>query len=109
MKTLLSPAKVNLYLKVLSRRPDGYHNIRSIVDLISLYDRIHIEDIAGDEIIVDDDKGILPRGEGNTVYRAIRMLSEAASVRRGIHVSIEKHIPIGSGLGGPSSNAATVL
>lgn len=109
MKTLLSPAKVNLYLKVLSRRPDGYHNIRSIVDLISLCDRIHIEDIAGDEIIVDDDKGVLPRGEGNTVYRAIRMLSEAACVRRGIHVSIEKHIPIGSGLGGPSSNAATVL
>jgi len=109
MKTFLSPAKVNLYLKVLSRRPDGYHNIRSMVDLVSLYDRIHIEDIAGDEIIVDDDKGILPRGEGNTVYRAVRMLKEASGLRRGIRVFIEKQIPIGAGLGGPSSNAATVL
>jgi 4-diphosphocytidyl-2-C-methyl-D-erythritol kinase len=72
--TVLSPAKVNLYLKVLSRRPDGYHDLRSLVDLISLHDTIHIEDIGGDEIVVDDDRGILPRGEGNTVYRAVRML-----------------------------------
>jgi 4-diphosphocytidyl-2-C-methyl-D-erythritol kinase len=107
--TVLSPAKVNLYLKVLSRRPDGYHDLRSLVDLISLHDTIHIEDIGGDEIVVDDDRGILPRGEGNTVYRAVRMLREAAGVRKGVRVLIEKRIPIGSGLGGPSSNAATVL
>lgn len=108
-KTFISPAKVNLYLKVLSRRPDGYHDLRSLVDLVSLYDTIHIEDIAGDEIVVDDDRGILPRGEGNTVYRAVRMLREATGVRRGVRILIEKRIPIGSGLGGPSSDAATVL
>ncbi len=107
--TVLSPAKVNLYLKVLSRRPDGYHDLQSLVDLISLYDTIHIEDIAGDEIVVDDDRGVLPRGEGNTVYRAVRMLREAAGVKRGVRVFIEKRIPIGAGLGGPSSNAAAVL
>jgi 4-diphosphocytidyl-2-C-methyl-D-erythritol kinase len=107
--TVLSPAKVNLYLKVLSRRPDGYHDLWSLVDLVSLYDTIHIEDIAGDEIVVDDDRGILPRGEGNTVYRAVRMLREATGVKKGVRIFIEKRIPIGSGLGGPSSNAATVL
>lgn len=108
-KTVLSPAKVNLYLKVLSKRPDGYHNILSIVDIISIYDTIHIEDIEGDEIVISDDKGVLPRGEGNTMFRAVRMLREAASVRRGVRIFIEKGIPIGSGLGGPSTNAATVL
>lgn len=108
-KTVLSPAKVNLYLKVISKRPDGYHNILSIVDLISLYDSIYIEDIDTDEIIVGDDKGVLPEGEGNTVFRAARMLREAASVNRGVRIFIEKQIPIGSGLGGPSTNAATVL
>jgi len=107
--TVLSPAKVNLYLKVLSRRPDGYHDLQSLVDLVSVYDTIHIEDISGDEIVIDDDRGILPRGEENTVYRAVRMLREAAGVRKGVRVFIEKRIPIGSGLGGPSSNAATVL
>ncbi|MBP1749426.1 MAG: 4-diphosphocytidyl-2C-methyl-D-erythritol kinase [Deltaproteobacteria bacterium] len=110
MKTsVLSPAKVNLYLKVLSRRPDGYHNLQSIVDIISLSDIIHIEDIPGDEIILDDDKGILPKGEGNTVYRAVRMLKQATGVERGVRILIEKKIPVGSGLGGPSSNAAAVL
>jgi 4-diphosphocytidyl-2-C-methyl-D-erythritol kinase len=104
-----SPAKVNLYLKVLSRRPDGYHNLQSIVDIISLSDTIHIEDVPGDEIILGDDRDILPRGEGNTVFRAVRMLKEAAGVRRGVRIFIEKRIPIGSGLGGPSSNAAAVL
>lgn len=107
--TVLSPAKVNLYLRVLCRRPDGYHDLQSLVDVISLYDTMHIEDAAGDEIVVDDDRSVLPWGEGNTVYRAVRMLREAAGVKKGVRVFIEKRIPIGSGLGGPSSNAATVL
>ncbi len=111
MKTsvVLSPAKVNLYLKVLSRRPDGYHNLQSLVDIISLSDIIHIEDIPGNEIILEDDRNVLPRGEGNTVFRAVRALKETTGVRRGIRIFIEKKIPIGSGLGGPSSNAAAVL
>ncbi len=110
MKTsVTSPAKVNLYLKVLSRRPDGYHNLQSLVDIISLSDTIHIEDIPGSKIIVDDDRGVLPRGEGNTVFRAVRTLKEAKGVKYGIRILIEKRIPIGSGLGGPSSNAAAVL
>lgn len=108
-KTVISPAKVNLYLKVLSKRPDGYHNILSVVDIISLCDTVHIQDTENDEIIVCDDQGILPRGEGNTVFRAARLLKEAAAVRRGVRIDIEKRIPIGSGLGGPSTNAATVL
>jgi 4-diphosphocytidyl-2-C-methyl-D-erythritol kinase len=108
-QTFLSPAKVNLVLKVLSKRPDGYHNIISLVDPVSLYDLIHIEEMDNDCIIVKDDKGILPEDEQNTMYRAAQCIKETYSVRKGVHIYVEKKIPIGSGLGGPSSNAATVL
>ncbi len=107
--TCLSPAKVNLFLKVLSKRPDGYHNIYSVVDLISLYDLIHIEENESNNITVRDDKGILPEGELNTIYRAARLIKEKYSIQKGVSIYVEKKIPIGSGLGGPSSNAATVL
>ena len=107
--TILSPAKVNLFLKVVSKRPDGYHNIVSIVDIISLFDIIHMEEIPGDIVTVKDDKGILPQGMANTMYRTIIALKKRFKISSGVHVYIEKKIPIGSGLGGPSSNAATVL
>ena len=107
--TVLSPAKVNLFLKVVSKRPDGYHNIVSIVDLISLFDVIHFEETSDDIVTVRDDKDVLPRDMGNTMYRAATNLKERFNIKSGIHICIEKHIPIGSGLGGPSSNAATVL
>ena len=107
--TALSPAKVNLFLKVVSKRPDGYHNIVSIVDIISLFDVIRIEEIPDDIVSVKDDKGVLPDGMANTMYRAVIALKERFNIRSGVSVYVEKHIPIGSGLGGPSSNAATVL
>jgi len=107
--TVLSPAKVNLFLKVVSKRPDGYHNIVSIVDIISVFDVIHIEEIPDDVIIIEDDKDILPKDAANTMYRAAVALKERFKISRGVRVFVEKNIPIGSGLGGPSSNAATVL
>ena len=107
--TVLSPAKVNLFLKVISKRLDGYHNIISIVDIISLFDVIHFEEILDDIVNVKDDKGILPDGMANTMYRAAIALKERFKITSGIDIYIEKNIPIGSGLGGPSSNAAAVL
>jgi 4-diphosphocytidyl-2-C-methyl-D-erythritol kinase len=107
--TILSPAKVNLFLKVVSKRPDGYHNIVSIVDIISLFDVIHIEETPDNIVTVTDNKGVLPDGMANTMYRAIVTLKERFKIGSGVSIYIEKNIPIGSGLGGPSSNAATVL
>jgi len=109
IRTYSSPAKVNLLLKVLGRRPDGYHNIVSIVDLISLEDTLHVEELADDLVIVEDDKRLLPSGHPNTVYRAAMLLKETYRVKRGARFFIEKNIPIGAGLGGPSSNAAAAL
>lgn len=106
---IVSPAKVNLFLKVLSKRPDGYHNIVSIVDIISLYDIILIEELEDDVVIVNDDRGVLPEGQANTIYRAAVLLKKMYNIRSGVKIFVEKHIPIGSGLGGPSSNAAAVL
>jgi 4-diphosphocytidyl-2-C-methyl-D-erythritol kinase len=105
----LSPAKINLFLKVLSKRPDGYHNIVSLVDLVSLCDVLHIEEDSRDRVIVEDDRGLLPQGPENTVYRAIMLLKERFKVALGVRVVIEKRIPIGAGLGGGSGNAATVM
>ena len=107
--TVLSPAKVNLFLKVISKRQDGYHNIVSIVDIISLFDIIHIEEVPDDIVTVKDNKGVLPDGMANTIYRAIITLKERFKVGTGVSVYVEKNIPIGSGMGGPSSNAATAL
>ncbi|HEY3275890.1 MAG TPA: 4-(cytidine 5'-diphospho)-2-C-methyl-D-erythritol kinase [Syntrophorhabdaceae bacterium] len=107
--TYLAPAKVNLLLKVLSKRDDGYHNIFSVVDLVSLYDVLHIEDDPSGRVVVEDDKALLPEGEKNTVYRAIMLVKKKFGVSRGARVFMEKNIPIGSGLGGPSSDAATAL
>ena len=106
---LLSPAKVNLLLKVISRRPDGYHNLVSIVDLVSLYDRISVGELPDNRVVVRDTEGRLPAGAGNTVWRAIMLLKEKFPRTPGVEVIIEKHIPMGAGLGGGSSDAATVL
>lgn len=106
---MLSPAKVNLYLKVLSKRPDGYHNLVSIVDIISIYDVIRIEDNPDGTIVVGDDADRLPRDSGNTMFRAAMLLKETFRVREGVRIHVEKRIPVGAGLGGPSTDAATVL
>ncbi|HAR97258.1 MAG TPA: 4-(cytidine 5'-diphospho)-2-C-methyl-D-erythritol kinase [Deltaproteobacteria bacterium] len=107
--TFLSPAKVNLFLKVVSRRPDGYHNLVSLVDPISLYDVLHVEEDLAGRVITEDDCKLLPQGPANTIYRAIMALKERYGVKRGVRVMVEKRIPIGAGLGGPSSNAAVVI
>jgi len=107
--TFLSPAKVNLFLKVILKRPDGYHNLVSLVDPVSLYDIIHIFEEPTERIIVEDDRNLLPTGSGNTIYRAVTALRERYGVKDGVRIMVEKRIPIGSGLGGPSSNAAVVI
>jgi 4-diphosphocytidyl-2-C-methyl-D-erythritol kinase len=108
-QTVLSPAKVNLFLKVTSKRPDGYHNLVSIVDVISLYDVMHIREAPKGEVIVRDDRGLLPQGGANTIYRAIMLMKERYSIDSGVEVYVEKRIPPGSGLGGGSGNAATAM
>jgi 4-diphosphocytidyl-2-C-methyl-D-erythritol kinase len=100
---------VNLFLKVTSKRPDGYHNLVSVVDIISIYDVMRLQEARDGEVVVRDDQGLLPRGAANTVYRAIMLIKEKYGIAAGMIVDVEKRIPIGSGLGGGSGNAATVM
>ncbi len=79
----MSPAKVNLFLKVTSKRPDGYHNLVSVVDIISIYDVIRMQEARGGEVVVRDDRGLLPHGAANTIYRAIMLIKERYGVACG--------------------------
>jgi 4-diphosphocytidyl-2-C-methyl-D-erythritol kinase len=103
-----SPAKINLYLEVVSRRPDGYHEIESVMQLVDLCDVVRLHR-TGEGIRVSVSGADLPLDEGNLAYRAAAMFLEAAGSHGGVHIHLEKRIPVAGGLGGGSSNAAAVL
>ncbi len=102
-------AKINLRLHVLGRRSDGYHELRTIFQAISLRDTIEISVASAPGIRVDTDDSALPRGRENLVYRALEALSGEIDFRGGLHVRLEKRIPVARGLGGGSSDAAAAL
>ncbi len=106
---LKSPAKVNLRLEILRRREDGYHELRTILQKISLYDVISVFLKKERGIAISTDHPGLPIGRGNLVYRAAQMILKRLEYKGGLHIDIRKEIPMGAGLGGGSSNAATVL
>jgi len=105
----LSPAKVNLYLRVLRKRRDGYHDIASLMQRISLCDEMIFRPAAGG-IRVRCPGSSLPENEGNIVFRAAEaFFAQADHTSQGIDITINKIIPVAAGLGGGSSNAATTL
>lgn len=108
MISKISPAKVNLHLRVLRRREDGYHDILSLMQRVSLCDEMTFEPRAG-RIVVRCPDSALPEDEGNIVYRAAAAFHARTGVLPGIEITIRKRIPIAAGLGGGSSNAATTL
>jgi 4-diphosphocytidyl-2C-methyl-D-erythritol kinase len=105
---LLSPAKVNLFLDVISKRPDGFHNIFTVFERIDLFDRI-VMDVIKDEIIIETDNKDIPRGKDNLAFKAAELFLKKFRVKKGLHIRINKNIPVAAGLGGGSSDAATVL
>jgi 4-diphosphocytidyl-2-C-methyl-D-erythritol kinase len=103
-------AKINLGLKLLAKRPDGYHEIRSIYQTIALHDRLEISlGKAGQGIRFGCDNPEIPAGGENLVYRACELWRRATGFRGGVRARLEKIIPAGSGLGGASSDAAAAL
>ena len=110
MLTLSSPAKINLTLEVLSKRPDGYHEVRTLMQTVDLCDSITIEELPkARSLEIHVDKMSCPTDERNLVWQAIHWLRESTGFDVGLSVTIEKRIPIGGGLGGGSSNGAAVL
>ncbi len=108
MITKASPAKINLYLRVMGKREDGYHEILSLMQKIDLCDEMDFRPSAGG-ISVHCPGTTLPEDEGNIVYRAASAFYSRILRPPAIDISIRKRIPIAAGLGGGSSNAATTL
>ena len=102
-------AKINLYLDVESKRDDGYHNIISIMQSISLCDNIKIKFVDGEEILILCNIEGIPCDRSNLAYRAADAFFNALGRKCGIEIDIEKNIPFAAGLGGGSSDAAAVL
>ena len=102
-----SPAKLNLFLHIVGRRDNGYHELQSIFQLIDLYDWISFETIEEDQIQIEGLAEV--KLEQNLIYRAAQYLRPHAKTPCGLKISVEKNIPMGAGLGGGSSNAATTL
>lgn len=105
---ILAPAKINLYLEVIERRPDGYHNIESIMQTVGLYDRLIIDPRPGALTMECSTPG-LPIDERNLAMRAAIALKTALGTDKGAHIRLEKQVPMGAGLGGGSSDAAACL
>jgi 4-diphosphocytidyl-2-C-methyl-D-erythritol kinase len=99
-----APAKLNLFLHVLGKRRDGYHELQTVFRLIDAADRVGIAPRSDDRLTFDG-----PFGEENLVFRAARLLKQETGCRLGADLVLQKNLPVGGGLGGGSSDAATAL
>ncbi|WP_173910082.1 4-(cytidine 5'-diphospho)-2-C-methyl-D-erythritol kinase [Acinetobacter sp. Marseille-Q1618] len=102
-----SPAKLNLFLHITGRRENGYHELQSIFQLIDLYDWMEFTQNTADQICIEGLNSV--DLEQNLIYKATQILKPFAKALTGLTINIEKNIPMGAGLGGGSSNAATTL
>lgn len=101
--------KINLGLDVLGRRPNGYHDVRMVMQTVYLYDQILLEKTDKEGISLKTNLFYLPVNENNLAYRAAKMLIDEFAIKEDVHISLEKHIPVAAGMAGGSSNAAAVL
>src|ERR1700691_4633939 len=102
-------AKVNLRLHVLGRRQDGYHELRTLFQSITLHDVLDLSKLRGRSIELEIDDPALPRDRENLVYRAIEAMRRELNYRGGIHARLTKQIPVARGLGGGSRDAASAI
>jgi 4-diphosphocytidyl-2-C-methyl-D-erythritol kinase len=107
MLTLASPAKINLFLRILNRRPDGYHELASLFQAVDLCDLMTFTLADSDCLRCSDSS--LPTGPSNLIWRAIDLFRQRTGLNKALHVILDKRIPIEAGLGGGSSNGATAL
>lgn len=107
--TLNAPAKVNYLLDVIRRRPDGYHDLRMVMQRINLCDEINLTLTETPALSVTCGKQGVPDGPGNIAWKAARIMLDLAGTGMGARISITKKIPVAAGLGGGSSDAASVL
>jgi 4-diphosphocytidyl-2-C-methyl-D-erythritol kinase len=103
------PAKINLWLEVLSRRADGYHDLSSLMLPIGVYDEVDLRLFPDGGIVLECDHAEVPRDRNNLAWRAAEFFFEATGIESGLHIGLKKNIPVAAGLGGGSADAAGVL
>ncbi|WP_112179119.1 MULTISPECIES: 4-(cytidine 5'-diphospho)-2-C-methyl-D-erythritol kinase [Paraliobacillus] len=104
-----APAKINLSLDVLHKRPDNYHEIEMVMTTVDLADRIELTSIDTDKIVMGSESRFIPNDERNLAYRAAKLIKDKYHINKGVHITVEKFIPVASGLAGGSSDAAATL
>jgi len=106
--TVFSPAKINLYLRIVGKRPDGYHELETLMLPLDFGDEITLQPLDG-ELRLECDNPSLPTDDSNLALRAAKLLGEDCGGKRGAKIALTKRTPLAAGLGGGSSNAAAVL
>ncbi len=104
-----APAKINLSLDVLHKRNDGYHEVEMVMTMVDLADRLTMEELPRDTIIISSQVGFIPLDEKNLAFQAAKLIKERYRVNRGVYIHLDKHIPVAAGLAGGSSDAAATL
>lgn len=104
-----APAKINLLLDVLRKRDDGFHEVEMIMTMVDLSDRLEMEELPRDQIILSSQAGFIPLDEKNLAFQAARLIKDRYDVRRGVYIHLDKNIPVAAGLAGGSSDAAAAL
>jgi 4-diphosphocytidyl-2-C-methyl-D-erythritol kinase len=107
--TVRTAAKLNLSLRVLGRRADGYHSVETVLHTIGLWDRLRFSLLPEPEIALSVDVADVPGDESNLCWRAARLLADHTRSQRGVAIALEKGVPVSAGLGGGSSDAAATL
>ena len=104
-----APAKINLYLEIINKRQDGYHNIESVMHTVSLFDVLEFSETELNKIELVCENSELSNPEKNIVYKATKVFKEKYNINKGIKIKLTKNIPMGAGLGGGSSDAAATI
>ena len=102
-------AKINLYLRILSKRADGYHDLDTVFQTISLHDTIEASVVHDSQVVLSCSDRAVPVNENNLIIRAAKALQERFGVKRGARIRLQKRIPMQAGLGGGSADAAMTL
>ena len=104
-----APAKINLGLDVLYKREDGYHELEMIMASIDLADRLSFKKIPDNKIVIETNSGFLPTDRKNNIFQAVEAMQKKYHFNEGVHVTLQKNIPVAAGLGGGSSDAAATF
>ena len=107
--TLLSPAKINLTLEILGTRPDGYHELRSLIQPVDFFDEVRISAEEGEGIAIETSGIPIPEDSDNLAWKAADLYLRKSGLALRVDIFIKKRIPPGAGLGEGSGNAASVL